>query len=640
MNIKLKILIIHNIKGIFDLTVNNPTEISGKNEAGKSTIFDAYLWLLFGKNSDEAKDFSIKNTKNLSLNKIDHEVTGVFDIEGKELILKKVYREDWTTKRGEAVKVMVGHDNIYSVNGSPKLAKEYNAFINELLPESIAKLITNPFAFNALKWEQKREVLVKIAGNLQDSDISTGNKAFTDLLAIVGTKSIKEFKAEISGKKKKIRETLDFIPGRIEECERSKPESDDFEFIGKSISNKQNLITKIDEAISDKVKSHREASNLVINKQNDLSRLKMELQNLEAAEIRKAGDAANKINLKVSAFERDKINATNEITRVETKIKALHEKIKVCDAENVELRKKWSVINAEVITPLAPDATICPSCKQELHADKAETIREQYEANFIADKKKRIASINAQGQQRKDFIISWQNEIAEIQGEIEIQQKIVENCDIELLRLQGEGNQLPSESMANSRDIILLREKIAEFELPIAPVIDDVELKQRKSTLENEIRNLDIRLSIKEQIEKCELRSVELHNQERELSQQIADLERQEFTAAQFEHEKMQVIETRVNKMFKLVTFKMFHQNINGGIEPYCECLVKGVPFADVNTAGKIQGGLDIINTLSGYYNIYAPVWIDNRESCAEIPVMLSQVINLIHVPFQDLKIN
>ena len=495
MNIKLISLEIHNFKGIYDMYVpfGLSTEISGRNEAGKSTIFDAFTWLFWGKNSEDVKDFNIKNTKDLSLNKTDHEVIGKFDVDGTAVTLKKIYREKWTKKRGEPEPEFTGHETIYYYNDVPCAQNEYQSRIANLLPESIAKLITNPFAFNGLKWEQKREVLVKIAGNVQDSDISNGNEAFKALLAIVGTKPIKDFKAEISGKKKIIRQTLDFIPARIEECERNKPQADDFEFIGKAIANKQGLIAKIDEAISDKVKAHRESSMLVIQKQNDLNRLKMELQNLEAEQKRSAGDALNKVNLKIASFERDKTNANNEILRIENKIKALHEKIKACAAENIELRKKWSTVNAEVITPLAPlnpDATLCPACKQELPADNIDAIRKQYDhnlieynANFIADKKKRIAAINAQGQQRKDFIITWQNEIAEIQGEIDEQKKIVENCEIELSHLAREKD-LFVEHAINPEHIAIidLRANIASFELPDAPTIDDTELKQRKQT--------------------------------------------------------------------------------------------------------------------------------------------------------------
>ena len=325
MNITLKSISIRNFKGCnsLDANFNIVAEISGRNEAGKSTIFDAYLWLLFGKNSEDIKDFSIKNTKDLSLNKSEHEVTGNFDIDGKFVSLSKTYREKWQKKRGEAISEFTGHETLYFYNGVPCSQGEYQAKVSDILPESIAKLITNPFAFNALKWEAKREVLIKIAGNITDADIAFMKPEFEALLNNLSGKSLTDFKKEIAAKKKTIRQTLDYIPARIDESEKAKPQSDDFEFIGKAIENKRNLITKIDNAISDKVNAHREESLKVIQKQNDLNRLKMELQNLEAEAKRAHSNQVNAIDLKINALTRDKNNAEIEIKQSQTKIDGL-----------------------------------------------------------------------------------------------------------------------------------------------------------------------------------------------------------------------------------------------------------------------------------------------------------------------------
>lgn len=284
MNIQLKKLRINNFKGIRTLEVNfnHTTDISGKNEEGKSTIFDAFSWLLFGKNSEDVQDFTIKNSVDTSLNKLDHEVIGVLDVDGSEVTLKRVYKEKWTNKRGSPVAEFTGHETTYFYNDVPCSQSEYKAKIDAIIPESLAKLLTNPFAFNSLKWEQRREVLVKIAGDVQDSDIINGNEAFEALLHLLNGKSLNEFKKEISAKKKKIRETLDLIPARIDESNRRKPEPQDFDFLEKSITNKKKLIENLDTAISDKVKAHREESIKVIQMQNDLNRLKLQLQNLEA----------------------------------------------------------------------------------------------------------------------------------------------------------------------------------------------------------------------------------------------------------------------------------------------------------------------------------------------------------------------
>ncbi|MBP7398205.1 MAG: AAA family ATPase [Chitinophagales bacterium] len=62
MKISLKKLSLLNFKGIRQRTIefNDVTNIFGKNEAGKTTLFDASLWVLFGKDSTDRKDFAIK----------------------------------------------------------------------------------------------------------------------------------------------------------------------------------------------------------------------------------------------------------------------------------------------------------------------------------------------------------------------------------------------------------------------------------------------------------------------------------------------------------------------------------------------------------------------------------------------------
>ena len=175
-----------------------------------------------------------------------------------------------------------------------------------------------------------------------------------------------------------------------------------------------------------------------------------------------------------------------------------------------------------------------------------------------------------------------------------------------------------------------LKQKISEFVIQEPPVIDDSELKTRKAQLQVELQDLEKRSNIQIQITGIETRVKELKDSEKKLSQSLADLERQEFTAAKFEHEKIQEVERRVNSMFKMVKFQMFTTQINGGLDPDCVCLVNGVPWIDANNAGKINAGLDIMSTLQGYYGIYAPAWVDNAEAVNECFPIASQLIRLV----------
>jgi len=632
MNIQLKKLIINNFKGIRNLVIDfkHTTDISGKNESGKTTIADAYFWLLFGKNSEDSKDFSIKNTVDTSLNRNDHEVIGVLDVDGSEIILKRTYREKWTTKRGSPVAEFTGNETVYFYNDVPCSQNEYNSKVSALLSESIAKLITNPFAFNALKWEQRREVLTKIAGDVNDSDISAGNNDFSTLLSLLNGKSLSEFKKEISAKRKKIKETKDLIPARIDEAGRSKPESADFDFIEKSIENKRKLIEKIDLHITEKVNAHREISIKVIQNNNELNRLKMQLQNLEAEAKRESQKEINTIEGRLGVIQFAIKKDNGSIQTCNTEMDFLKTRIEKLSAENVTLREDWNKLNSEVMPAMDEHATICPTCSQSLPIDKIESIKADYEKNYNTNKAKRLVAINEQGKRNKDTAEICQKDISEYESSIAKLNDAVAASVAEIETLEAKRESLKLKQRIESLEVTSLKEKIANFVTEQPPVIDDAELKQCKTELQDEVNELLKKLTAKEQIEKVNTRIAELEKQERELGQEIADLERTEFTIGRFVKAKMDLIEEKVNRLFTNVSFKMFSKNINGGIEPCCDCFYKGVPFFDANNAGRINAGLEIINVLSRFYNCYAPVWVDNAESVNEIYPLASQLIRLI----------
>lgn len=101
------------------------------------------------------------------------------------------------------------------------------------------------------------------------------------------------------------------------------------------------------------------------------------------------------------------------------------------------------------------------------------------------------------------------------------------------------------------------------------------------------------------------------------------------YLLEQFGRAKMNMLSDRINSKFKLVRFKLFDVQINGAVKDTCEMTINGVPFGSLNSAAKVQGGLDVINTLSGMYGVTAPIFIDNRESTSDIPEMDAQIINL-----------
>ena len=171
-------------------------------------------------------------------------------------------------------------------------------------------------------------------------------------------------------------------------------------------------------------------------------------------------------------------------------------------------------------------------------------------------------------------------------------------------------------------------------------VVDTTSLQNEKKELQVKLDGLKADLRKRDQIVSGNARIDELKTQQQELSQKLSDLEKSEFTIAEFEKAKIDMVESRINGMFRLVKFRMFNRQINGGLEPTCVCTINGVPFPDLNNAGKINAGLDVLSTLSVHHGISGPVWIDNSESVNSLLPIESQLIRLVVTKDKELVIN
>ena len=125
MQLKLK-----NFKGIKDLTIDfngKSTNIFGANATGKTTVFDAFKWVLFDKDSTDRKNFSIKtlDSNNNQLHFLEHEVEITLKINGTNIIFRKMLKEKWVKKRGQADQEYSGNETSYWIDDVPTAKKDY-----------------------------------------------------------------------------------------------------------------------------------------------------------------------------------------------------------------------------------------------------------------------------------------------------------------------------------------------------------------------------------------------------------------------------------------------------------------------------------------------------------------------------------
>lgn len=664
MQIKLRSLTIRNFKGIINLLATfslfGETHIFGRNEAGKTTIVDSWYWLLFGKDSLDRALFGIKNHVRTDLNRADHEVIGVLEYGGNEITLRKVYREKWDKKTGELEPSFSGHTTDYYYNGVPMAEKEYNAIVATWCKPEQFKLLANPSYFNTvLDWKQRRAVLLNIAGTISDDDIAQGNPDFLSLLEIVKGKrvTLDQYRKEVAVNIKDLKKEIEEVGPRIDEATRSLPKDQGEEApIRRQITERTANLQQIDDLMEDRTKAFNQASQaqqeiqeqIFVAKRN-LSEVKFKLE-----DALNAADRSSRSDMEQAAADIERLKG--KLAKLKADLTVLQTREKEAGENRKNIRAAWEQLNAKPFEYPEFDEkdlkTHCPVCEQALQADKIEEHRIKLRSNYDKDRAQKetefntktareLASFQHDGLAAKEKqeqalvdIATTQTQIQEIEVDIDAR-----NTALDAMRAQYTApaplEQRLATAMQDSSEAIGISVLLEELQAKLkeVPQVDYSDLKEKKAAISSDIDVLNKKLGEIEASKKTLTRIEELKQQQRDLAQKLADCELLEHTIHAFKRAQDDELEHRINGKFRDVKFKLFNRQVNGTEEPTCETLHNGVPYSDLNTAGKVWAGLDIINTLQEHFNIRVPVFLDNRESTSNIPEMNCQVINMIVSP-------
>lgn len=648
MKILLKQLNLVNFKGQRDLQVefNEQTTISGDNATGKSTVFDAFTWVLFGKDSQDRTDFDIKtlDENNRVIEKIPHEVEAILLVDDTPVKLKRCYCEKWQRKRGEDVAEFTGHETKYFVNDVEKSQKEYNEEISSICNEQLFKFITNPLYFTSQKKDVQRTMLIQLADDVSDEDIISKQDDFIKLFQSIGGMDLEKFKSEIAAKKKRLKDILETAPIQIEEIKRGLPEVKDWNAINTEIAAKKKEIEDIDNAIADKAKELQQAQEGRAEIQRQIGvkneqKLKLE-QDIRQKSLEGYYGTLRQYNEEKARVEKthsDHNTTLNNLREQRRQLEAEQQQLVVrksgIETQLKEARTAWATANDSQIA-FNDNDFICPTCKREFDYSDIKAKKEELTANFNTTKANKLEQLQKQGKEFNtalETIESRSKEITELIETLSTKIKEAENTCLQRVPSEPvkpqEPDFLQSKEYADlSKEIEALKSKLNEH----AQAVEQTEHKTRKQTLQTEIETLTRELALKEQIERGETRINELSEQIRTNAQELALLEKQEYTILQFSKAKMMAIEEKTNGMFSLVRFKLFETQINGGEVPTCEAMVNGVPFSSLNNAMRINTGLDIINAICNKNEVSAPIFIDNAEAVNELFQTNSQIIRLV----------
>lgn len=625
-----------NFKGLRDLTVEfDPalTEIYGRNGIGKTSIFDGFTWLLFGKNSEDRKQFGIKTYDEAGniIPKLPHEVSAVLLVDGEVVTLCRRFNEKWTKKRGAAVEEFVGHEEERLYNDVPCSLKEWNEKIATICPEQVFKFITNPLYFTAQSVDTQRSMLFRMAGGITDEEIATGNADFAALLASLTGKTMDEYKKEIAAKKRRLKAEIEAIPERIDERRRDVPEAEDWAVLEAELRQKQEALAEVEDQITDAAKVYAAANEARLTKIRKIGELKNERLALELKIKDEIQALYRSDKAKQRATAEDLNRAKRDLAAAKRDLASARAELDACTKRRAELIEQWQSINGRRLV-FDENEFICPTCKRRFEIEEIESRQQEITENFNRRNAADIEENNRRGKENKRRMEEVQEYIRNCEARIAKQEVIISEIEASGILTAKLIEPDATPTIEADADYIALGRQIDALEKEVVsnePASDDGFLREGRNSLVVGIDALKSRLMKRDQIEKNNQRIAELEKSLRTQSEELAQLEGIEFTMTAFSKARMEAIESKINGLFDFVKFRLFETQINGGEVETCEAMVDGVPFSDVNTAGQFNAGIDIINAICRFEGISAPIFADGSESVNTLHPTQSQVIRL-----------
>lgn len=614
----------------------------GNNATGKSTVNNAFTWLLFDKAANGAKNYTPKTkSKDGDMHYLNHAAEGVFELnDGQILTLKKIYHEVYKTKRGSATEEFSGHTTDYYIDGVPSSEKEYSKTILQICGEpEQTKVLTMPHYFpEDMAWADRRKILIDVCGDVSDDDVIKGSpelKDFEKYLLKPGTKdqryTVDEYKKIALAKKSDISKQRQDIPGRIDEVQRAIPDTSGINVDAIKAEIKALEIKKQEHEVkkSDLISGNTVSAEI----RKKIADVHVDIAEARAKHAEENTDINADIRKAVSQLEEQEWNLYKRIGDIKSEISS-----KSIDLERIkklrqdiydEYMEKQSVVWDD-------KKEMCPTCKRPLPMDAIEDMKN----DFNVVKSNALEEINERGKR-----LASKEMIADIEKEIErlTTEKTNHQTDYKLISEQIKDLKAKVKKpvpFEDTEEYKSLKEKLSALkskEHDADDVLKDqiAEQTEEIQRINGLIREQENAISKLDQAKELNKRISELEALDKELLQTFEKVEQGLYLCEVFTKTKVSMLDDKINSKFSQVRFRLFIEQQNGGIKEDCEVMIpsadgKMVPFTFANSAARMNAGLEIIDTLSKHWGLTLPVFIDNAEAVQKLIPMDTQIIQTV----------
>ena len=638
---------LRNFRGARDVKVSftdGTNIVCGDNGTGKSTLMDAFLWLLFGKDAEERKDCEIKRIEaGERLRQTDATVECRLDVDGQQNTLRRSLREVWSKPRGATEPVFKGNETEYSINDVPKKMSEFDAWVAEhLAPADVFRMLTDADCFPRLRWEKQREKLFELAGGVDEEAVRDSVDGLADLLARLSDKSLEDYKRELAARKRKLRKALEEIPARSDQTRLMIPTTDARDVWERKLADVDARLADLNREAADFAAQERARGAEARRRVEEVEALKTrmarrtaELRRAAIEEAEKKNEGRRQVETRLRDLKAADAEATRRLKDAKGEVDELGLRINQKEEACERLRATWY---AESARPYTGD-NVCPHCLQPLPEEMQRDNRRRFEES----KNERLSQIQTDGHRTKAEITRLEEEMKTAEARLD----------------RAAGDAFDAEASAE-----ILREELAEMPDRVEPAAVDPMADEAYRAMAEELERLEAdapqtsqasepnggeaiaarlatlnreRDTIRRGLSDCDtadsLRAEirRLDEEARALAQQLSDADRDEDTMRRYTRARIETVEQRVNSLFRTVRFRLFEYTNEGGEVDTCVPLVgdDGVPYPVANTAAQVWAGLEIIRVLQQHAGVSAPVFVDGAERVTHFPRMDHQAILL-----------
>ena len=626
MKIELKSLDLVHFKCFLKLHLDfheGVNSLFGANAAGKTSVYDALTWLLFDKDSAGHSRPAVKPTGAPA--GAMPEVTAILTVDGEPIKLRKVLREKWEKPRGSSIEHYAGDTRDYYIDDVPLAENEYKRRIAELIDENRFKLLTDVWAVTSkMHWKDRRTLLAEICGLPEDKQLLYTAPQFAELTEKVGRRTVDEYKSVLMKQRKDMNANLNTLPVRVDECSRMVTELESLDFAA-AHSESDRLQAERERVQGEIVKLSN--NTLAAQARNERDALQVQLRELEAENAAHLASQRVPVEDETPALTAALDRAKREADRLTRTIAQERDLVLNGETRLDDYRARWRATDAEVFTD-----EHCPTCGQVFPAERLAESR----AAFAEHQKQRKDALLEDSKMVKQGIAAAKDRLLTAETALKTAQDELQKAQIALDSYTPPVEVVPENLPDYDRRKGAILTLIADADKRIDRLNSDTEQERRRletalSAVTAEKLTHDAVLAKEQTLADTRRRIAALQAEQRTAAAEMEQMDRLIAMCEEFTRYRVQAITESVNSRFRLTRWRLFTELVNGGLVDCCEPMdSNGTAFEGTNNAMKINIGMDIIDTLSGFYGVRVPLFVDNAESVTHLQEIGSQVVRLV----------